>query len=510
MLNRPALPLIVSVVVAIAAGLLVGMGQSPMGVWPATIAGVALFSWLMVDRKPRAAFGLGYLTGLALNVLTVSWISVLGTPVAAALIVFLALWWGLMGWVISRLLTLRAWPFLVPAAWVAMEFASGKVPFGGFSWTRLAYTTIDQPLSGFLAWVGVTGTGYIVALLAQALLLAVTHRHWRLKMLAATVAVFLVGGLLNWTPLATPEQGVRVAMVQPNVNRAEHGTATYARSVSNNALSETIFAMAIARTTDDPVDFVLWPENATDVDPINDAETRKLVEAAIRVAQVPVFVGAVTDGPVPDSRQTSSIWWDPASGPGAEYHKRDLVPFGEWIPFREFLLPRLPILKQIGRQSIPGEGPGVVTGPLDELPDLKVGTIICFELAYDSTSYDTVRGGAEILVSQSNTNTYGGTFQPHQQLTINRVRAMELGREIGVSTLNSLSGWVDARGRVHDLTSEFESASRIYTLPLRHNINLSVHLGPWLPWIAVLASLGGVAYSYVPRRRVDSVGTSDR
>lgn len=510
-LSRPRLPILVSIALAVAGGLLIGMGQSPMGVWPATIAGLALLTWLMVERRPRSAFGLGYLAGVALNVLTVSWISVLGTAVAAALIAFLALWWGLLGVVISRLVRLSWWPLLVPAAWVAMEFASGKVPFGGFSWTRLAYTTVDQPLSGWLAWVGVVGTGYLVAVVSQALLLAVVDPRWRLRATAGALAVFIVGGLLNWTPLAVPEQHVTVAMVQPNVNRAEKGTRTYARSVTNNALSETVFAMALARSSDGPpVDFVLWPENATDVDPVADADTRGLVEAAARVAQVPIFVGAVTDGPLPDTRQTSSLWWNHEAGPTDEYHKRDLVPFGEWIPFRDVLLPRLPVLKQIGRQSIPGEGPGVVTAPVRDFPQLQAGTIICFELAYDSTVYDTIRGGAEVLVSQSNTNTYGATFQPHQQLTINRVRAMELGREIGVSTLNSLSAWVDARGRVHDPTAEFTGASRVYQLPLRYNVNLSVHLGPWLPWLALAAAVAGTAASYLPARRVTLNGPSDR
>ena len=50
---------------------------------------------------------------------------------------------------LSRITRLRAWPLLAPAAWVAMEFAAGKVPFGGFSWARLGYTAVDQPLSGW-------------------------------------------------------------------------------------------------------------------------------------------------------------------------------------------------------------------------------------------------------------------------------------------------------------------------------------------------------------------------
>lgn len=495
MITRPPLPLLVSVALAVLTGLLIGAGQAPLGVWPATILGVGLFTWLTAGRRPRAAFGLGLLTGLAMNTLTVSWVSVLGVWVGVALVGFLALWWGLLGLAVSRLTLLRPWVLLVPAAWVAMEFVSGKIPFGGFSWTRLAYTTIDQPLAGWLPWLGVTGVGYLVALVAQLGLQAIVSRQARLRAVVTALAAFLIGGLANLAPLAAASGEVSVAVVQPNVNRQEHGTASYARSVTNNALSETVFALAEARATGVELDFVVWPENATDVDPTTDATTRGLVDLAVEIADLPIFVGAVMDGPSPDTRQTSSIWWDPATGPGAEYHKRDLVPFGEWIPFRDVLLPRLPILEQIGRQSIPGEGPGVVPAPVADRPGLEVGTIICFELAYDDTSYDVVRHGAQAVVSQSNTNTYGATFQPHQQLVINRVRAKEMGRDIAVATLNSLTGYVDARGNVHDVTDEFVSATRFMTLGLRDNVNASVRLSPWLAWIATIATVAGVAAS---------------
>lgn len=494
-----------SLLLAIATGLLIGAGQAPMGVWPATLLGVAAMTWLLAGRSLGSAFGHGYLVGLAMNALTVSWISVLGVPVGIALVAFLSLWWGLLAWVIARISRLRFWPLLIPAAWVAMEFASGKIPFGGFSWTRLGFTVIDQPMSGWLPFVGVTGASYLVAAVANALLYALLTPGRRIRVVAGVLAVFLAGGLLHLLPQPEAGETVRIAVVQPNVNRHEHGTASYARSVTNNALSETIFALAEAETSGVELDFVLWPENATDVDPIADPETRRLVELSVQLAGVPVFVGAVMNGPEPDTRQTSSIWWDPELGPMDMYHKRDLVPFGEWIPFREVLLPRLPVLEQIGRQSIPGEEPGVVQAPIASNPDLQVGTIICFELAYDDTSYDTVLFGGEIIVSQSNTNTYGGTFQPPQQLAINRVRAMETGREVVVSTLNSLTGVVDTRGRVHELTEEFDSASRIVEVPLRDNITPAVRLGAWPAWFAVVVSLGALALSF---RRTPTSGGS--
>ena len=66
MLTRPSLPLPIMLAVAVAAGLLLGLGQAPLGVWPATIVGVGLFTWLMISLRGRAAFGLGYLVGAEL------------------------------------------------------------------------------------------------------------------------------------------------------------------------------------------------------------------------------------------------------------------------------------------------------------------------------------------------------------------------------------------------------------------------------------------------------------
>ena len=107
------------------------------------------------------------------------------------------------------------------------------------------------------------------------------------------------------------------------------------------------------------------------------------MQAAAEVAGRPILVGAVMEGPG-DGRAADR---GPVVGSGARRRwpattSSNLVPFGEWIPFRDQLLPLIPILKEVGAQSVPGTTPGVLTCRLAGRP-LKVGDVICFELAYD-------------------------------------------------------------------------------------------------------------------------------
>jgi apolipoprotein N-acyltransferase len=249
-------------------------------------------------------------------------------------------------------------------------------------------------------------------------------------------------------------------------------------------------------------DFLLWPENSTDIDPTRDAVTRVTVQSAAEVAGVPILVGAVMQGPDEGERQTTALWWDPQVGILARYDKRNLVPFGEWIPFRDALLPLVPALAQVGAQSVPGTTPGVLDVQVDGRRFL-VGDTICFELAYDATVYETLTAGAQVSMVQSNNATYGGTGQIEQQFAITRARAMESRREIAVATTNSVSGFIDRDGRVVTRTAEFTADSRVVTMPLRTSLTPAVLVAPWLDrGLTLLAVLGcGLALVGARRRR---------
>lgn len=519
---------------AVLAGVATGLGQAPAGWWPLVIPGVAALTLLVSRGRPRTALGLGYLYGLAMFTTTIWWVRVVAWPAAVVLIAFMACWSMLTGWGVRMVQGLPIAPLWAACVWSAAEVGAARVPIGGFGWVRLAWTAVDTPIAGTLRWIGATGVSLLIALAGQLLAAAVgsqrssgrrdrDRRHrlgGRLVPGVTLVAVLAVASLAGeWTirwadrQVAQEPAGPRVMVIQGGVDGTTGSYAMgYARSVTENHLSETIAAIAAQRATGAPApDMVLWPENSTDVDPVKDFQTRTLVTTATRVAERPILVGAVTEGPGPDERQTTAMWWPVgADRPTGVYHKRNLVPFGEWIPWRSVLLPLLPVLEHVGRQSVPGTTPGVLEASIGGRRVL-IGDVICFELAYDHTVYDTVRNGAQLLMVQSNNATYTHTGQPYQQWQITRARAIETGRQIVVSTTSSLSGLISPGGKVRDRTAEATHAWRMYTVAIGSGVSAGVKASPVIGLASVIAAviavLAGVARSgWRPWRRGAGLG----
>ena len=507
-------PLGVRTLVAVLAGVALGLTWQPYGWWPLLVVAIPAFTLTVRGQRPRRAFGLGYLFGLGMLTVAVSWLHVLGVGVAALLILFESLFFGLLGILLSLVGRLRWWPLAAAAAWVAVEFAYSRFPFGGFGWSRIAYAAVDTPLAGLLPLTGVVGLSFAVALVAHLVGWAAWtgwsrrrrgERRLRPLLLAAAAVVAVLAlatgaGRYQVEPAQSAGGAVRVGIVQGNIPGRGIEAMGRARSVTNNHLSETVHLMTRVRLGEVAApDFLLWPENSTDIDPTRDPVTRLTVDAAAEVADRPILVGAVMQGPGADERQTTALWWVPRLGPQARYDKQNLVPFGEWIPFRAQLKPLFPILDQVGAQSVPGTRPGVLEVQVGDR-SIRVGDVICFELAYDQTVYQTVAGGAQVLMVQSNNATYGGTGQIEQQFAITRARAMEARREIAVATTNSVSGFIDRDGRVVHRTAEFTADSMVVEMPLRSALTPALRVAPWLERGLAGLALVAVVLGAVGRR----------
>jgi len=136
------------------------------------------------------------------------------------------------------------------------------------------------------------------------------------------------------------------------------------------------------------------------------------------------------------------------SGIQGRYVKTRLVPFGEYIPFRNQLGWLTSISKAAPSNMIPGTGAHTLT--VTSTPNgrpLTIGVLICFESAFPDMSRVETDQGAQVIVYQSSTATFQGTWGPDQHGSLAALRAAETGRPVVQAALTGDSVAFDARGR---------------------------------------------------------------
>ncbi|MGL5405494.1 MAG: apolipoprotein N-acyltransferase [Propionibacteriaceae bacterium] len=485
---------------AVLCGAMVGLGFAPTSWWLVAIIGLSGQICLLRSLRWRRAAGLGYCFGLGLCGTAISWLTGLGWWIAALLCAVMALFFLVQGIALTIVSRLTHWPLWTALVWVATEWISCRFPFGGFGWLRLGFTAVDSPLMGLYRILGVTGVSLVLALWAALLAWCYLQRSlwsvcpWGIAIVILPLALSSVGWLTRpvFDPVSTDL--ITVGVIQGNITGGDpRDPLGRARSVTQNHVAETRRLLAkVAEGKIPAPDFILWPENSTDIDPFQDSQTRELVNSARSAAGVPILVGAVLSGPGTDERQTAGLWWQDVDQVPLRYVKRNLVPFGEYIPGRTMLLPHFPILKLVGDQSIPGTTPGALPIELSDGRKQVLGDVICFELAWDSTVFDTVRNGAQFLTVQSNNASYGGTPQVPQQWQMTRARALETGRDIAVATTDSLSGIIRADGSVAAKSHEFEAWSTTEKVSLRASRTPAIILAEPLGLLVTIVAGGAI------------------
>nr|WP_051723435.1 apolipoprotein N-acyltransferase [Streptomyces albus] len=315
--------------------------------------------------------------------------------------------------------------------------------------------------------------------------------------LAAALAGYAV-------PVPTePDDTARIAVVQGNVQQPGMDFLGRPMLILNNHVEATLdLARDVEAGREERPDLVIWPENASDLDPFRYPEAGARMDEAARAVGVPILVGALVDHPTKEGYvENQGIVWDPQSGPGASYTKQHPVPFGEYVPFRDQLSKVITRLQRVPRDFYPGETTGVLqTGPA------RLGDVICFEVAYDEIVRDTVNAGARALVIQTNNATYGRTGQPEQQLVMSRLRAVEHGRAVVTAATSGISAVVRPDGVIDQRTEEFTRDVITADLPLRDDTTVADRMGAAPEWVLAIVGLLSCAAAIALGRR----GRTDR
>jgi apolipoprotein N-acyltransferase len=505
------LPLPFALAVAAVGGGLLATAFPSLGWWPAAPAGIAAISLATRGQRARRGALLGLIAGLAfflphlqwsgVYVGTLPWVALTGLEASfvALLGALLPLAWRAPGGRFGTVIT-------TGGLWVGQEALRGRVPFGGFPWGRLAFSQADAPSLGWAALGGAPLVTAAVAVAGTCLAVAVTELasrrsgRWVLRGGVALVAGIAAVGAGAAVPTPTgSSSSTQVAAVQGNVPHAGLDFNAQRMAVlSNHVLATARLADRIGSGQAPQPDVVIWPENASDIDPLRNPDAADAIQAAVDRVAVPVVVGAVLVQPA-HHLSNAAIVWGPTgtvtAGPGVTYVKRHPAPFGEYIPYRSFFRNFSDKVDLVRLDFAAGDRAGVL--PVGQV---RMGDVICFEVAYDSLVRDTVQHGANLLVVQTNNATFGYTDESVQQLAMSRLRAVENGRAVVHISTVGVSALIAPDGRIVARSGHFTQQVLQARLPLRTEQTVATRLGEW-PEFGLSAAGLLLAGSALVRRR---------
>ena len=409
-----------------------------------------------------------------------------------------ALWipFGVAAWKLLR--PPVTWPralaalVVVPSCWLLGEWLRSWQALGG-PWAVFGVSQWQHPAVLALAAVGgVWLISFALVMVNVAIVLALeslprvtpgAKPNAGLAVLGAAVAVVGVGaGPLAFalTPASPVAREAAIAMVQPGiVNNAVQRVDASERLTAELSGSGKLSGVR--------PDLIVWGESSTAVDltlPEN-RDQLATMKALARADGADLLVNQ--DTTVPGKGQEKvGVLVSPA-GIRGQYIKTRLVPFGEYIPFRQQLGWLTKISRAAASNMIPGTGAHLLY-PVDRAgKPLPIGVLICFESAFPDMSRVDTDKGAQLIVYQSATSTFQGTWGPDQHASLSAVRAAETGRPAVQAALTGVTAAFDARGRL--LAWMGQSSHGVVSvrlgLPPTSAKTFYDRAGDYVPWAAV-------------------------
>jgi len=409
---------------------------------------------------------------------------------------------------------LPGWPLWFALVWSLQESLKAAVPFGGFPWGVVGFSQTGGPFLALAQLGGVPLLSFAVALLGTSLCaLAIEIVRWwphagrarsaqHVPMPAVVVPGLCLCAVLLVTAIAAPqvrraatgsgnEPTVTVAAVQGNVPRLGLDFNSQRRAVLDNHVQQTVALAEDVRAGRAPQpQFVIWPENASDIDPMTNADAAQQIAVAAQAIGAPILVGAVVARPDwrPDNPAASNtvIVWDPESGPGERHDKQIVQPFGEYLPWRSFFRYLSSYADRAG-YFVPGSGTGVV-----HAAGVPIGVATCWEVIFDRALRESVRNGAQVLAVPTNNATFDQNMS-EQQLVFAKARAVELDRYVVVAGTTGISAVIAPDGRELARTQFFTPGYLDTTVRLKTSQTPATRWGPIVQWALVAAAVAAVA-----------------
>ncbi len=472
--------------------------------WLVFIALLPLFSAADSLCIKQAALA-GFLFGVIHNFFTLYWlITVLqkygGLPLLLAvgvlllLAVYMAFYPALFFLCFSLFRRKLAAPLLLlvlPLCWVGLDWLRA-VLFTGFPWMDLGYVVFKSrylvQLADLFGHYGITFLIVFVNCFFYVLyreLAASGRGKGRRLLVSFLLAGIVIGGAAMYSGVRFHqfaaggrgnEQKIRVGIVQGNIDQAQK----WSPDNQGNTVQKYLHLTSSLLSGND-VGFVVWPETAMPFYPTVSEITNELLRFS-QQKNVGIMTGAPWVNIINRQKRkyqffNSAFIVNSDGTLGERYFKSHLVPFGEYVPLKEYLPFLAPVVESVGSFT-----PGTVEKPL-VINKAKIGTLICFESVFPEISRQWMLKGANILVSLTNDAWYGKSSAPFHSLAMSVLRAVENRRSLVRSANTGVSAFVLADGSIADAADIFVDWAKTETVSLRNDVTF------WVKWGYLFAPL---------------------
>jgi apolipoprotein N-acyltransferase len=472
--------------IAMLSGVLFALAFPRVGfAWAAPLGAGALF-WTWQRASLKRAFFLGWLCGIVFFTITFWWWSTtiqsaVGFLAYAAVIASAALE-GLAIACAGALTVIargRVAPALVPLV-AALAFAITEwlrsigvigVPFG-----QLGTTQVETPLRALGAYAGTSGLTLAVFALGAYAAYALRTRSWRSFASCALVVILATGAAwVAWPARHVPAPRVPVVAIQANIAQSlKWQPGSLQRAV-------TLYTAMTRIASAHHPQLIVWPETVIALygEGLNgDPQLITQFTALAEQANATIVVGGIR---LNNGQYYNSLYLFTPAGISGVYDKRQLVPFAEHFPGKQFLW-WLPYVGALNGNYAQGDGSGVFA----TTAGLRIGALICWESAFGDLAYDEVRSGAQVLVIATDDAWFGTSSGPYQHAQIAQMRAIESGEYVVRAAATGISGIIAPDGRWQTrLPLEVPGNAAGFVGPAAGSVFARV--GPTRVWIGLIA-----------------------
>ncbi|EJN46047.1 apolipoprotein N-acyltransferase [Actinomyces sp. ICM39] len=492
-------------IIAAVAGLALYASFPPLGWWWLSVPALALYISRIDEARAPRALTVTFVFGMSFWIPLIDWIPLaVGTRPPWFVLAFVQTLF-LMAWALfARWTQLWAWArgpimqaLFYALTWAGVDAARSRWPWSGFPWGSVALPQVDSSLGRLAPYGGTTLITVVVVFLAVLVRRAcaardasVVREHWFSR---PALALIVAGAFIAPLAVTLPNQAengmLRIGVVQGDI--ALPGAQAYSREgeVTDNNVRASLELASSPELAHDPIDLAIWGEGSVDRDPLAFPAIGQAVDRAATALDAPILIGYTNL----NERDRVKNWlavWDPGTGmdEAARYSKHVPVPFGEFIPFRDFIASFATEVAQSSKDMEAGEEPPLMTIEARDGRSVPLAVGICFEAAYPLVIGDGVARGGQAIIVPSNNYHFRSSGESAQQGQLLRMRAMEYSRSAVQASTTGHSYVIRPDGSILASTGTEEAATLAADIPLRSSLTVTAWAGERVPGAVMAAT----------------------